>query len=156
MLAIAERALPRYAPQLRDDLWLQEELDYLWVNHFADVPRVNQVNVSFMGAWKTRLGLITLSEDERTTYIGLNSLLRLPDVPYYVASITLAHEMVHYCHGFGSPLPRQFKYPHRGGIVEKELKRRGLGAEYEIYEDWVYTHWYDFYARITGRCRRSH
>ena len=151
MQAIADLVLPRSAPQRRDDLWLERELDYLWENHFADVPRVNHVAVAFTGTWKTRLGVITLSEDQKTTYISLNALLGHPEVPYYVASITLAHEMVHYCHGFGSPLPRRYKYPHRGGIVEKELRRRGLQVEHDLYDDWVYTHWYDFYERVTGR-----
>lgn len=151
MQAIAERHTITIAPQLRDDLWLRQELDHLWRQHFVDVPRVNRVVVSFMGRWKARLGLITLSEDTNTTYIGLNALLRYPEVPSFVASITLAHEMVHYCHGFGSPLPRRYKYPHRGGIVEKELRKRGLAYEHDLYQEWVYSHWYDFYARVTGR-----
>ncbi|MBI2938889.1 MAG: hypothetical protein HYY04_00490 [Chloroflexi bacterium] len=149
--ASVDSSTTRCAPLVRDQSWIEQELEYLWDNHFADVPLVNRVAVRFVGTWRSRLGLITLSEDEHTTYICLNTLLRLPEVPYYVPSITLAHELVHYAHGFGSPLPRKYRYPHRGRIVERELSRRGLRAEYDLYDDWVYTHWYNFYPRFIGR-----
>lgn len=110
----------------RGERWLIQMLDEIWERHFVDTPRVNRVLVSFGGAWKTRLGLITMSEDEKISYIQINALLRYPEVPEIVARVTTAHEMVHYAHGFGSPLPRRYKHPHRGGIVKRELLRRGM------------------------------
>ena len=106
MHVVADHHRPRTQPQLRDQIWLQEELDYLWRHQFADVPRVSSIEVSFLGCWKNRLGVISFKPDNNTTHIGINSLLRLPDVPYYVTTVTIAHELVHYSHGFGSPLPR--------------------------------------------------
>lgn len=135
------------AHRLRDDRWLQDELEYLWATFFADTPRVNTVRIEFAGPWKIRLGVISLSRDSTTTFIGINSLLRYPEVPYYIASITVAHELVHYAHGFGSPLPRRYPYPHRGGIVERELRQRGLEAELLLYKEWIDEHWFPFYAR---------
>jgi hypothetical protein len=86
-----------------------------------------------------------MSDDQATSYIQVNSLFQMHDVPDYVVRVTVAHEMVHYAHGFGSPLPRRYKHPHRGGIVKRELLARGMGVEYEQYDEWVYNRWYDFY-----------
>jgi hypothetical protein len=145
MLSVAAVALPPCLGPVRDDRWLVRLHDRLWSQYFHDTPRANQVRVSFGGIWRSRLGLITMTEDGITTYIQINGLLRLPDAPECVSSVTVAHEMVHYAHGFGSPLPRRYKHPHRGGIVKRELLRRGMSYEYEQYDHWVYTHWYDFY-----------
>jgi hypothetical protein len=149
MQSIAGGRIPHAAPLTRDDRWLNHILETIWNHYFADVPRVNHVRVDYGAAWKTRLGLITMSEDEATSYIQINSLLRHWDVPDNVTQITVAHEMVHYAHGFGSPLPRRYKHPHRGGIVKRELHRRGLAAEYARYDEWVYERWYDFHAANT-------
>jgi len=131
--------------EVRGGRWLHDTLREIWDRHFRDTPRVNAVQIRFGAPWKTRLGSITLSEDQRTTYIQVNALLRLPEAPDYVAAVTVAHEMVHYAHGFGSPLPRRYKHPHRGGIVRRELIRRGMERDYRQYDEWVYAHWYDFY-----------
>src|SRR5215210_6558264 len=108
------------APAERDDDWLVEHLKSVWLTYFADVPIVNRVEIAWLRPWKTRLGLITLREPSGTTFIGLNSLLQLPAVPDVITTVTIAHELVHYCHGFGSPLPRLYRHPHRGGIVDRE------------------------------------
>ncbi len=145
MHAVAQIPALRPPSQLRDSEWLKREMEYVWATHFADTPRANAVDIRFIGSWRSRLGVISLSEDERTSYIGINSLLSLPEAPYYVATITVAHELVHYAHGFGSPLPRRHRHPHRGRIVEKEFLARGLRQEYAVYLDWIHNHWYDFY-----------
>ena len=142
---------PQLAEQVRDSQWLHNTLHDIWDRYFNDTPRVNTVRISFGGAWKTRLGLITLSEDQQTSYIQINALLRLSDVPEYVTTVTVAHEMVHYAHGFGSPLPQRYKHPHRGGIVKRELFRRGMEREYHLYDEWVYSRWYDFYDECVSQ-----
>jgi hypothetical protein len=146
--AVARVFAPSQPNQLRDSAWIRDELAHLWQRHFPDVPQVNRVEVRFGASWKTRLGVIGLSADGQTSNIGINGLLSLPEAPYFVARITIAHEMVHYAHGFGSPLPRRHRHPHRGRIVERELRGRGLGAEYDVYHRWVHDHWYDFYDRV--------
>jgi hypothetical protein len=149
MQSIAGGLIPHAAPHVRDDRWLRHVLEWVWDRYFGDTPRVNRVRVDYGAAWKTRLGLITMSEDQATSYIQVNSLLRMREVPDYVTHVTLAHEMVHYADGFGSPLPRRYRHPHRGGVVKRELLRRGLAAEYARYEEWVYEYWYDFHAEQT-------
>jgi len=60
-----------------------------------------------------------------------------PAFPEEVVDHTLAHELVHYIHGFSSPYPRLHKFPHRGGIIDKEMKDRGMGNLVSYYRKWV-------------------
>jgi hypothetical protein len=126
---------------------LLDILDYLWQSYFSDVPRVNTVEIAYGQSWKRRLGLIRLSLDTTRTFIGVNALLRLSEVPESVLLTTIAHEMVHYAHGFGSPLPRLFEHPHAGNVVERELSRRGLGHLAQQCDEWIDTEWFAFYER---------
>lgn len=120
-------------------------LNRIWRKHFIDVPRINTVHIGYCFPWKSRLGLIRLSLDSTITFIGVNSLLQLPQVPDYVLITTIAHELAHYAHGFGSPLPRQHKYPHANRVVERELENRELGEYLHRCNKWIDKHWYPFY-----------
>jgi hypothetical protein len=111
-------------------------LDVLWAEYFADVPRVNEVVVGFAFPWKWRLGRIRLSLDECISEITLNGLLASPQVPDVMYIGILAHEIVHYAQGFGSPLPRCQQHAHGHGAVTHELQRRGLG-----YTEAALMHW---------------
>ncbi|MBI2863272.1 MAG: hypothetical protein HYX94_01755 [Chloroflexi bacterium] len=146
MLSTPDPALALPVP--RTDHWLETELNFLWESFFPDIPIVNQVEISFARPWKSRLGLIRLSESGSHTYIGINRLLSDLQVPSQVISITIAHELVHYSHGFGSPLPRKYKHPHCGAIVPRELASRGLTAELQVFKEWTSRHWYSFYFSI--------
>lgn len=147
-------AQPPLQTVTRDTYWLRGEMDGIWRRYFGDMPRVNEVDIDFRGPWKRRLGVISLAHDQQTTRIGINSLLGLPEVPYCLTLVTVAHELVHYGHGFGSPLPRKYEHPHRGGIVTRELRERGLETQIEEYSDWIGRHWWSFYARQVRRRRR--
>ena len=120
-------------------------LDEIWQTYFADVPRVNQVDIAYCRPWKRRLGLIRLSLDNTTSFIGVNALLQLPQVPEYILITTIAHELTHYAHGFGSPLPRLHKHPHANDVVKCELERRGLGATLSLCDKWIDKEWFSFY-----------
>jgi hypothetical protein len=139
--------------QERGERDLTAYLDHLWWQHFIDIPRVNAVHIEYYFPWKSRLGLIRLSLDQSITLIGINSLLQCPQVPDYVLITTIAHELVHYAHGFGSPLPRLYKYPHANGVVEQELLNRQLGDYLHHCNQWIDKHWYSFYdmQRASGR-----
>ena len=132
---------------------LYDILEHLWQRYFSDVPRVNLVEIAYGQPWKRRLGLIRLSLDNTRTFIGVNTLLRLPDVPECVLLTTIAHEMAHYAHGFGSPLPRLFEHPHAGNVVERELARRGLGHIAQQCDEWIDTEWFAFYERQRERTK---
>ncbi len=120
-------------------------LNRIWRYHFADIPRVNDVYIDYCYPWKTRLGLIRLSQDQSTSFIGINTLLLLEQVPEEVLITTIAHELVHYAHGFGSPLPRYYKHPHANKIVDRELEQRELGNQLRCCHEWIDKCWYSFY-----------
>lgn len=121
-------------------------LDCIWQHYFADVQRVNEVQIAYCRPWKTRLGLIRMSLDTTISFIGINSLLRSPQVPECVLLTTIAHEVVHYVHGFGSPLPRLYEHPHADNVVERELERRELGPALHECDTWIEEQWFEYYA----------
>ncbi len=140
---------------------LQNLLYELWEKHFDDVPRKNLVIVKFGKFSKQRLGSIKwvrelkgvksfykkfeqehkVQDDKRITLITLTRYFTREEVPDFLVRTTLAHEITHYCHGFNSPLEKKYKFPHQGRIIEKELKRRGLGKEYDMSEKWLKENW---------------
>ncbi|GAC1377299.1 MAG: hypothetical protein NVS2B12_37620 [Ktedonobacteraceae bacterium] len=136
-----------------DDMWcmplcrdeLSACLNLIWQRHFTDMPCVNSVSIDYCYPWKSRLGLIRLSLDASITFIGINTLLQLPQVPDYVLITTIAHEMVHYSHGFGSPLPRVLKHPHANKVVDKALEQRAMGTYLKYCNQWINQNWYTFY-----------
>jgi hypothetical protein len=120
-------------------------LGHIWQQYFSDVPRVNHVQIGYRQPWKSRLGLIRLSVDNTTTFIGINALLQHQQVPEYVLITTIAHELTHYAHGFGSPLPRLYRHPHANNVVNRELERRGLGEFVYLSDEWIDKQWFPFY-----------
>ena len=58
-------------------------------------------------------------------------------IPQVVVDHTIAHEMIHYAHGFSSKRIRMHKYPHAGGVVQKEMRKRGMGYLIAGYRSWV-------------------
>jgi hypothetical protein len=137
-------------------LWrknLTQTLDIIWQTYFSDMPRVNLVEIAYSYPWKQRLGLIRLSLDNTKTFIGINTLLQLNEVPEHVLITTIAHELTHYAHGFGSPLPRIFAHPHANNIVERELEQRGLGDLARQCDDWIDKQWFPFYDIQRGSSR---
>ncbi len=126
---------------------LNKYLDNIWQHYFSDVPCVNEVQIAYCQPWKLRLGLIRLSLDTRISFIGINALLQHEQVPEYVLLTTIAHELTHYAHGFGSPLPRLYAHPHANNTVNRELERRGLGEDAHRCDEWVDKYWFAFYYK---------
>ncbi|MAG47407.1 hypothetical protein CL617_02280 [archaeon] len=110
---------------MRDDIWLKKRMDNIWELLFPEISRLNNVNIRFKGKWKNKFGHIM--KKTKDTEIVINGLFKELKVPEYIIDITIAHELVHYAHGFNSPLPRLHKHPHKGGVVTKELTKRGFG-----------------------------
>ncbi len=131
---------------VRDTGWLVERVRLLRENHFADVAQGYPIVVRFGTRAQRRFGSITGRNG--ISYITVNQLYANPDVPVYVVDETLAHELAHYAHGFGSGLPRLYADPHRGGVVDKELEKRGLGEVHQKAETWRETHW----GNVYGEC----
>jgi len=133
---------------MRDNEWLKERMDTIWDKLIPEIERKNQVKIRFKGRWKNKFGHIFKLRDGSTEII-VNSLFRYPDVPDFILDTTIAHELVHYMHGFQSPYPQQFKYPHKGGIVEREMKKRGFGFLLDLEKDWVKNRWFKLYTLLS-------
>ncbi len=132
---------------IRDNQWLTERLELLWDIHFADVPLGFPIVTRFGMRAQRRFGSIAARNGN--TIILINQLFADPFVPEYVVDGTLGHELAHYAHGFGSGLPRLYADPHRGGVVDKEMEKRGLGEVNRKADLWREAHWDAFYE---SRC----
>jgi hypothetical protein len=121
----------------RNDVWLAGRLADLWQTYFDDVEEVNPVVIKFGRSAILRLGSIRLDPVSKQSHITITSLFRDSSVPQEVVDHTIAHEMVHYAHGFSSLHKKAYKHPHKGGVVNKEIIKRG--GEYLIlaYKSWL-------------------
>ena len=122
---------------LRDNAWLLSRLDNLWTNHFADVSQENPIVIKFGRYSKYRLGSIRLNPQSKMSLITITGMFKLESIPQEVVDHTIAHEMVHYAHGFSSTKRRLHKYPHAGGVVRKEMAGRGMRHLNDAYRKWV-------------------
>lgn len=137
---------------MRDDEWLISRFFGVWDRHFSDISKENKIVVRFKGKWKNKFGHIKMKNG--VTEIVINGLFRHYDVPEEVIDLTLAHEICHYIHGFQSPLVRKYKHPHAGGVVSKELKKRGLGNSLRREKQFVKS-WWSLYNRIHPNPRKT-
>ncbi|MBU6388939.1 hypothetical protein KGQ71_00285 [Patescibacteria group bacterium] len=132
----------------RTNTWLASRLSDIHHAYFPEIPIKNTVLVRFGRTSKYRFGSIISRErkgyKKPVTYITINSLFRNEVVPEYVIDATLAHEFVHYSHGFHSPLEQLYQYPHKGGIVNKELRKRGVGELLKQQRSWIKQKYPDF------------
>jgi len=122
---------------MRDNAYLQSRLDHLWQSYFPDVPQVNKIFIKFGRPAKYRFGSIRLNYQDNSTHILINGMFNDSKYPKEIIDHTIAHELVHYAQGFSSPHPRLHAYPHRGGVIDKELNGRGLKHLVFIYNIWV-------------------
>lgn len=125
---------------MRDNFWLEKRAEEIWGLLIPEVKKLNTVSIIFKGKWKNKFGHIKKLKNG-STEIAVNSLFRNEIVPNFVIYTTIAHELIHYMHGFQSPHPKQFRYPHQGGIVNKELNRRGFGVLSILEKSWVKNNW---------------
>lgn len=129
---------------MRDDIWLGTRLEQIWSLLFPDVQKLNTVKARFKGRWKNKFGHIKRLRNSDTE-IAINGLFRNEMVPEHIVDLTIAHELIHYSHGFNSPLPKRYRHPHAGGIVTRELKARGFAHLLKtekafIKNDWLRIH----------------
>src|SRR3989344_7599874 len=144
---------------MRDEEWLATLFHEMWEKRFPDVKKRNNIVVRWKGRWKNKFGHIRLLKN-KDTEIVINSLFKDERVSEYIIELTLAHELVHYMHGFHSPYPKLFKHPHQGGIVNRELRLRGYGPSLQKEKEWFKREWPAIYSQSspkeTGRIRIRH
>jgi hypothetical protein len=122
---------------MRDDSDLRKRLKFLWRNYFADVPEECPVGIRFGRRAKYRFGSIRFCYNNKAVQININGRFRDKKYPQKIIDHTIAHEMVHYAQGFPTPGPRLHRYPHRGGVIDKELRERHLIHLVIFYHSWV-------------------
>jgi len=133
----------------------------VWEEYFNDVPRQNFVISKFGKYSKRQLGCIKYASDstkvkmllkkyqEDISSQDINSVSVIlltryfmdDSVPELLLISTLSHEICHYSHGFHSPLERKYRYPHKGGVVTREMRNRGLGEVLDQSEAWLKDNW---------------
>ena len=121
----------------RDNRWLLSRLDYIWSKYFEDIEQLNPLFIRFGRYSKYRLGSIKLNKKTNKSYITITAMFKNSKIPQEVVDHTLAHELVHYAHGFSSKRARLHKYPHAGGVVKNEMADRGMGHLVKAYKAWV-------------------
>lgn len=121
----------------RDNNWLLGRLESIWEQYFPDTPQKNEVFIGFGRKSKYRFGSIKLRLADNSTHIRINGLFKNEWIPEQIVDHTIAHELVHYNHGFSSLQPRLHRYPHRGGVIDSELNARKLGHLVSFYHSWV-------------------
>ncbi len=129
---------------MRSHTWLIGLLNNTWQKYFADLERLNDVSIVFGRNAKRRLGSIrqVAPRDKNSlTIITITGYFRDENVPEYIVTSTIAHELCHYAHGFASPHPKYSRHPHHGGIVDIELKNRGLGDQLKAQKLWLKQEW---------------
>ncbi|MEK6951925.1 MAG: SprT-like domain-containing protein [Nanoarchaeota archaeon] len=125
---------------MREEEWLATLFHEVWDSKFPDVKKRNNVLVRWKGRWKNKFGHIKRLKN-KDTEIVVNSLFKDERVPKEVIELTIAHEIVHYMHGFNSPYEKRFKYPHQGGVVERELRKRGYNELVNLEKSWSKSEW---------------
>ncbi|MBS3146105.1 hypothetical protein J4471_00220 [Candidatus Woesearchaeota archaeon] len=139
---------------MRNNLWLGRRLEQIWELLFQDTQRKNNVIIKFKGKWKNKFGHIKTLKN-KDTEIAVNSLFQSSLVPEYIIDLTIAHELIHYSHGFHSPLPKLYSHPHKGGIVTKELKQRGFANQLSLEKNFIKNEWPKMHQELTKYNRKS-
>ncbi len=146
--------------KFRDNLWLEKRLNQIWQTHFPDVKKINRVYIIFGRKARNVFGSIkargpkqpfrtpgrypkpSIWLPQSITIITINGNFKNPEIPNEIIDLTIAHELVHYAHGFSSPHPQLYQYPHQGSVVTKELIKRGLSDQLKFQKTWIKNYWH--------------
>ncbi len=139
---------------IRDNDWLKNRLLFFLQNNFSDVPVNNNIQICFGRFAKARLGSIKLNPKNNQTVITLTSYFKDEKIPQYVVDGTIIHELVHYAHGFSSPLAQSFRHPHQGGVIRQEMTKRGLDNYFIKSKIWLKQNWPSIVGTKTRARRR--
>jgi len=136
----------------RNNEYLEERLYLIIKNYFSDINFSNQIYIRYGKRSKRQLGsikrksLIGIYDSlknrlDNPSLITITAYFKEMNIPEYVIDATIAHELVHYSHGFQSPLKKIYVHPHKGNIVKKELYRRGFIEDHDKAEIWLKENW---------------
>ena len=146
----------RYDYSMRNQEWLENRFEYIYRKYFADLEAPNQIEIKWGRRSRWQLGCIkkerlkSLADHFKTnfvTIIVINGLFRDEIIPEFVIDAVIAHELSHYAHGFNSPLPQKHYHPHKGGVVKKELRDRGVLEFEKKQKKWIKENWQKYLKR---------
>ena len=144
---------------MRNNLWLTNRLVFIWKTYFPDISDGNEIKVQFGRKNKTRLGSIALRRKgqekkrllkhhvsylrpkEAISVITINGYFADEKVPEKIVDAILTHEFCHFVHGFNSLRTKLYRLPHSGGVIDRELKSRGLSDILKFQKKWVKENW---------------
>lgn len=133
---------------MRDDKWLEDQLDFLQNKNFSNVKQVEPIEIKWGRDAKYRFGSIRLIKPRGLkiltrgtkpikSVITITAMFKSPNIPIDVVHYTIAHELCHYAHGFSSSNKRLFRHPHHGGVINKELTERGAQELIKPFKVWL-------------------
>jgi predicted metal-dependent hydrolase len=144
---------------MRNEIILRTKLENIWGSHFSDVSRINPIHIKFGRRARKRLGSIReclhVSKRQNETMILINGHFKDRKIPDYIIDATIAHELCHYVQGFGSSMPKRTKFPHRGGVVNHEIDKRGLSDLVKKEKTWLDQNWHVYLDQETGSSTSS-
>lgn len=148
---------------MRNNSDLQLLLDGFLAEEFSDMERSNEIVIAFGRRAKRRLGSIRMTRGGEVSQITINGIFKDENIPEQIIRAVLAHELCHYAHGFCSPLKQKYKHPHQGGVIRREMKKRGLDLLYQFEKTWTKKRWPQILMRefpqqifrLSGRGRRG-
>lgn len=137
---------------MRNNAWLARELEHLLSTYFSDVKIINPLEIKFGREAKYRFGSIKLVKPRglsrasfallrktrpQKSLITITSMFAKEEVVDKVVLYTISHELCHYAHGFSSANRQLFRYPHHGGVVNRELRERGAEHLVVAFKSWL-------------------
>ncbi len=125
---------------MRDNQWLNLQVKILIDQHFEDIDS-SKVEIKFGVNAKNRFGSIRYNKSKKISQIIINGIFKNNYVPDLIVLATIAHELCHYVHGYGSDLPKKYNHPHRGEVIPKELNARGLKELDAFEKKWTKENW---------------
>lgn len=142
----------------RNDEYLENRLFIIIKKYFSDIKFTNQLFIRFGKRSRRQLGCIRRKsmrglfdvlkkKVDNPSIITITGYFKDIQIPEYVIDATIGHELVHYVHGFQSPLKKIYKHPHKGNIVKKELYKRGFNEIHDNAEIWLKENWSRFISK---------
>lgn len=123
---------------MREISFLQKRLNFLLTEYFPDaISKKENIHIRWGRDALYRFGSIRYLYKDKQVQITINGRFRNKKYPHQIIDHTIAHELAHFVQGFPTPGPAFHRYPHRGGVIDKELRSRRLGYLVDFYKKWV-------------------
>lgn len=107
-------------------------------------------NPEFTEGCSSKVHIFCQQACNKYSCITINGYFQDPEIPEFVVDAIIAHEFMHYAHGFASPHQQAYRHPHKGGVVTWDLKERGLGDILKLEKSWIKKNWKNYLINHGG------